>query len=174
VSRRSKDTHKRAWLKAHPERTAGWLADRLSDGFDIHHLDGDRDNNTPENLVLINSVDHMRLHGLPLELALRRGLEKVGQKSEKLLVRCDQRAAQKREKEDVERLSLGRSAYELIVSGVRLPEVGRKISSGRSFCVRAVQAFVDEYCAQEGLPTPSPPQPVELPRPRRTGLRDQK
>lgn len=52
------------WLSAHPSRTEAWLQDRLKDGFDIHHIDGDHKNNDPDNLVLIESQDHMRLHGM--------------------------------------------------------------------------------------------------------------
>jgi hypothetical protein len=37
--------------------------DKLCDGFDVHHLDGDRTNNDPLNLVLIEHGDHMMLHG---------------------------------------------------------------------------------------------------------------
>lgn len=36
----------------------------LKAGFDIHHMDGDHDNNDPANLVLIEHTDHMRLHGM--------------------------------------------------------------------------------------------------------------
>lgn len=54
-----------AWLSAHPTRTEGWLRDRLAEGFDIHHLDGNHDNNDPPNLVLIEHEDHLRLHGAP-------------------------------------------------------------------------------------------------------------
>lgn len=50
------------WLEVHPERDAEWLAARLVDGFHIHHLDGDHSNDAPKNLVLIDGVDHMRLH----------------------------------------------------------------------------------------------------------------
>ena len=53
-----------AWLSKHPERTKDWLRFALNAGFDIHHLDGDHDNNDPENLVLIEHIDHMRLHGM--------------------------------------------------------------------------------------------------------------
>ena len=53
------------WLEAHPDRSESWLKERLLDGFDIHHIDGDRENNAPENLVLIEAVDHLRLHGRP-------------------------------------------------------------------------------------------------------------
>jgi hypothetical protein len=52
------------WLSNHPDRDEVWLRGQLAEGFDIHHLDGDRDNNIPENLVLIEHLDHMRLHGL--------------------------------------------------------------------------------------------------------------
>jgi hypothetical protein len=55
--------HHAAWLSVHPDRTEEWLADRLSDGFDIHHVDGDHGNNEPLNLVLMEAVDHMRMHG---------------------------------------------------------------------------------------------------------------
>lgn len=54
------------WLIAHPHRTQEWLADKLKDGFDIHHLDGDHSNNSKENLVLIDHSDHMYLHGMNL------------------------------------------------------------------------------------------------------------
>jgi len=59
--------HQRAWLKANPHRAASWLREKLADGFDIHHLDGNHDNNDPLNLLLVEVVDHMRLHDLPLE-----------------------------------------------------------------------------------------------------------
>jgi len=58
--------HHRAWLSAHPDRSEDWLRDMFSEGFDIHHVDGDHHNNTPLNLVLIEAVDHMRLHGFKL------------------------------------------------------------------------------------------------------------
>lgn len=51
------------WLANHPHRTAEWLKDRLRDGFDIHHLDGNHSNNAPSNLVLIENQDHQDLHG---------------------------------------------------------------------------------------------------------------
>ncbi len=54
-----------AWLAAHPSRTADWLRSQLDDGFDVHHVDGDRNNNNSNNLVLIESQDHTTvIHGL--------------------------------------------------------------------------------------------------------------
>jgi hypothetical protein len=61
--------HHSAWLAAHPGRTAEWLAGRLRDGFEIHHLNENRDDNDPSNLVMIEGVDHMRLHGMQRRLA---------------------------------------------------------------------------------------------------------
>lgn len=57
------DVHHRAWLAAHPDRDTVWLSERLGDGFDVHHVDGDCTNNALENLVLIEHQDHMTLHG---------------------------------------------------------------------------------------------------------------
>jgi len=54
------------WLSVHPDRSPEWLKDKLRDGFDIHHVDGDHENDVPSNLVLIEAVDHMRLHGMKL------------------------------------------------------------------------------------------------------------
>ena len=53
------------WLGAHPNRSQEWLQERLRDGFDIHHVDGNHMNDDPANLVLIEHDDHMRLHGCP-------------------------------------------------------------------------------------------------------------
>lgn len=50
------------WLKAHPERTEQWLQQRLDDGFQIHHIDGDHFNDAVDNLLLIEKRDHFRLH----------------------------------------------------------------------------------------------------------------
>lgn len=56
-----KDYHY-AWLSDHPERSEEWLRDRLREGFHVHHLNGDHDDNHPENLVLLEGSDHMMLH----------------------------------------------------------------------------------------------------------------
>lgn len=61
---RDKTAMRSAWLSRHPNRTLEWLEGMISQGFDLHHVDGDRDNNDPENLVLIETNDHMMVHGL--------------------------------------------------------------------------------------------------------------
>ena len=54
--------HHEAWLSAHPERSSEWFVDRMREGFHIHHIDGNHDNNDANNLVMIESGDHMLLH----------------------------------------------------------------------------------------------------------------
>lgn len=56
------DEHHLAWLSVHKGRTEEWLARCLADGFDVHHMDGNHENNDPGNLVLIEAADHMYLH----------------------------------------------------------------------------------------------------------------
>lgn len=60
------EVHHQVWLEAHKNRSEEWLKERLKDGFDIHHIDGNHENNDPANLVLIEHGDHMMLHGKPI------------------------------------------------------------------------------------------------------------
>ena len=62
MSKKVRHPHHEAWLTAHPHRTRQWLRAMAKDGFDIHHLDGDHENNEPSNLVLIEHTDHMAVH----------------------------------------------------------------------------------------------------------------
>lgn len=62
TSSRPLEEYHRVWLRAHPLRNESWLRARMSDGFDVHHLDGNHSNNTSGNLVLIECTDHMMLH----------------------------------------------------------------------------------------------------------------
>lgn len=54
--------HHEAWLAAHPNRRKRWLIAQIKEGFDVHHLDGNHENNQSENLVLIEHGDHWMLH----------------------------------------------------------------------------------------------------------------
>ncbi len=63
-------SHRQAWLDAHPDRDGAWLRRMAVEGFDIHHIDGDHSNDGPDNLVLIEHADHMRVHG---QAPFRRG-----------------------------------------------------------------------------------------------------
>lgn len=73
-------TYHIAWLAAHPHRSADWLEQRLRDGFDIHHLDGDHSNDDPKNLVLIECSDHMALHGVRLCRIVKKPRKRTKQK----------------------------------------------------------------------------------------------
>lgn len=70
------------WLDTHPNRTEEWLCRQMAEGFHIHHIDGNSENNDPKNLVLIEKADHMKLHGLDLyRMARRVNSGKAKQKS---------------------------------------------------------------------------------------------
>lgn len=58
------ESYHHVWLAAHPKRSSEWLARQIGEGFHIHHMDGDHSNDDPANLVLIESLDHLRLHGI--------------------------------------------------------------------------------------------------------------
>lgn len=73
--------HHVAWLSAHPDRSAGWLKEMLREGFDVHHVDGDDSNNDPRNLILIEAVDHIRLHGPALPNGLVGWRKRLAEKS---------------------------------------------------------------------------------------------
>lgn len=64
-------SHHRAWLSAHPHRSAEWLDRMVEEGFEVHHLDHNHANDEPANLVLIEGRDHMRLHGLSRRITAR-------------------------------------------------------------------------------------------------------
>ena len=54
--------YRKVWLEAHPSRTAEWLNEMAAEGFEVQHLDDNRQNNIPSNLVLIEGEDHAQLH----------------------------------------------------------------------------------------------------------------
>jgi len=56
------------WLSFHKDRTEEWLREKLKDGFAIHHRDGDHYNNTIHNLILLERIDHLRLHNSSLKV----------------------------------------------------------------------------------------------------------
>ena len=40
----------------------GYTSEQMK-GMDVHHLDGDRDNNHPSNLLLVTPEEHAKIHG---------------------------------------------------------------------------------------------------------------
>lgn len=51
--RKGKRLHRTVWEYHHGE---------IPDGYHVHHIDGDRSNNSPGNLALIAESEHQRLH----------------------------------------------------------------------------------------------------------------
>jgi hypothetical protein len=50
------------WLE-HREKSVEWLRERMAEGFHIHHIDGDHNNNDKSNLALVYGKDHIeKLH----------------------------------------------------------------------------------------------------------------
>lgn len=60
---RGLEQHHIVWLANHPDRSEEWLKAILKQGFEVHHVDGDHDNNSPRNLILMERNDHRELHG---------------------------------------------------------------------------------------------------------------
>jgi len=134
------------WLKKHPERTELWLAERLSEGFDIHHIDEDKGNNDPDNLVLIEHGDHMALHNLH---------------------KCLRSHAMDYKDILAAKLSIGKVACELRHSGLLWREVGDKV--GRS--MQEALNCAKKYAEYHGMEWPIP---VDIPRSEHgRGLKDE-
>lgn len=84
------------WLSEHPHRNEEWLCRMLQDGFHVHHLDGDHDNDAAENLVLIDGVDHLMIHN-----GAKRSLKFVKKKSSGTrasIIRTEERKRERRER----------------------------------------------------------------------------
>lgn len=105
-----KDYH-RIWLETHSSRTEEWLSEKLKDGFDIHHIDGDRCNNDPSNLILIEHRDHMMLHGNSPDF-------------DRMKPRPPYTGDLVRGKKKAKRLELGKSSYSLRAKGFGWKDVG--------------------------------------------------
>jgi len=57
------EDHHKAWIDSHKIYDEAWFRLATKAGFEIHHLDGDFSNNEPDNLILIEGIDHQKLHG---------------------------------------------------------------------------------------------------------------
>ncbi len=120
-----------AWLKHHPERTAEWLLERLEDGFDVHHLDGDHSNDDPLNLVLIEHADHFRLHYSPPIRYLPRAA-------------CPET-----------RQNLAATAYALKDDKTSWRDVARLLNF-QATDPASLRSIVAKYAREQGLPFPKP------------------
>lgn len=125
--------HHAAWLDAHPYRSEYWLRDRLADGFDVHHVDHNHDNNSADNLVLIERTDHNLMHGA-----------NPARRAEK---------AASLKKTD-ERLEKGRRIYEAKQPGVswRRAAMAAGLPINRYSDPTTLKRMADAYAAHAGLP----------------------
>lgn len=122
------------WLEYHPNRTMEWLQERLEDGFDVHHMDGDHGNNDWRNLALVEASDHMRLHGYGLIRLLGDAKDKVKQ----------------------ERLTVGRVAYDMKSASVSWSEVGAALYSEAVRPEATARAAAKDYAIAYGEQFPKP------------------
>lgn len=134
-------SYHKAWLSKHPERDARWLQTKLSEGFDVHHLDGDHSNDDPANLVLIESGDHADLHGIPLKRRLSDG--KDGRRAIRSQMSEARKADCKRAYEAKTRETTWREiATDLALAGVDPPTRARALAEAHAYA--------------NGLPWPKP------------------
>jgi len=122
------------WLENHRNRTEEWLRERLADGFDIHHADGDHGNNEPSNLILIECTDHMRLHGSSL-------LRLLGEAKEAATAAT---------------LNKGKAAYDKKTGELSWLAVGRELNPASAQPASWARSVAKQYAETEGLPFPKP------------------
>lgn len=124
------------WLANHRNRTEEWLKERLADGFDIHHADGDHSNNDPSNLVLIESTDHMRLHGSCLN---------------RLLIKLEPRHQ-----------TIGKQAYDMKDNKTSWAEIGAELNPSSVQPAAYARSAAKEFAEKAWLPFPKPNSNVSL------------
>lgn len=123
----------RAWLDKHPERSEGWLRQKMSEGFDVHHADHNHENNDPENLVLIEHGDHMALHNRAWRLRPARDPDHL-------------------------RAELARKAYEIKQPSLSWTDVEERLGMVNNTQRRGFVAHVEarQHAHIHGLPWPKP------------------
>ncbi len=116
-----------AWLSIHPHRTECWLRERLREGFDIHHIDGNHENNDALNLALVEHTDHLRVHN-------RGGLGRI-------------LATETLSRRTSLRRSIAEQARSLIVEGMGHRELERRLG----YCATTIHAWVRAF-PPDGIP----------------------
>ena len=158
------EIYHKVWLEAHPHRTEEWLADKLKDGFDIHHTDGDHDNNDPKNLMLVEAQDHMLVHTGVMFLPKRLIKLKEGWTNAEDVARIkeERQAAKAAARADcLDRKSvIGEIAYKLRVNGFSWEKIEKMLMHGREWfsgnwrdkehgwtAMSCARAYADKYDA---------------------------
>ncbi|OYW72704.1 MAG: hypothetical protein B7Z37_24040 [Verrucomicrobia bacterium 12-59-8] len=133
-----------AWLRDRTHRTKEWLQSKLDEGFDLHHIDGNPENNDPSNIVLLEIYDHQMLHGV-----------EMSQSSCEAVIASRASAALRRGLSEDRRM-LGRRSYELRSHGHKWEDVAAMLR--QEFPDRKTNASVAyssawAYAEDEGVST---------------------
>jgi hypothetical protein len=99
----------------------------LKDGFHIHHIDGNHNNNDPKNLAMIEGLDHLALHGADLRAGTQ--LKLFGNK--------------RRKRAKSQQYKNGQMCYEVMAAGGFDPQTSEDVK---------VKAFM--HSKKHGLPWP--------------------
>lgn len=51
------------WVLTHRRVAEKKVGGRIYSGYEVHHLDGDKNNNRPSNLRVVSKEQHRRIHG---------------------------------------------------------------------------------------------------------------
>lgn len=114
------------WLQ-HSRVEPEFLMQALACGFQIHHIDEDRHNNDPMNLMLIFGADHMKIHG--------RFFNPITEMEKPKMKWADMTQYFQ------ERLHKGRAAYELRVEGMQWHEIATKCETEPSNAMHCARAY---------------------------------
>ena len=130
------ENYHKVWLANHPDYDEAWLQTALKAGFDIHHLDGNHNNDAFENLLLIESCDHLRLHGQIQRLFGNRGAWSTDKSY---------------------RAKLGEDSYKMRCAGWSWPNIAKELGYGdkqspTAYALNVAKAHADYYKKQWPVP----------------------
>lgn len=57
-----KDPRTGQWVLTHRRVAEKMVGGKIYPGREVHHIDGDRNNNRPSNLAILSSAQHRRIH----------------------------------------------------------------------------------------------------------------
>lgn len=57
-----KDPRTGQWVLTHRRVAEKAVGGKIYEGREVHHIDGDKNNNRPSNLLVVSSEQHRRIH----------------------------------------------------------------------------------------------------------------
>lgn len=121
------------------------LEHRLVMGFpegEIHHLNGDKTDNRPENLAVLSKVEHATLHGEQARATSRSATEWEGDRSQQAFDKRQRRLAREQERRE-----LIARIVALRETGLTTVEIGLIVGRDASNITRALQQAEREAAA---------------------------